>query len=393
MSSPEKIGELLFRYTRGKLSSAKKKELSAWRNASTKNEAIFQKETDAEHIRKEISILFEAEARAFEKFKLLHPGVREIKPKTVRSRIFYMSKIAASLVTLVFVTIYIFQPPPKYLEPGGYEVKLVSWGKISAVLSDFQRGWLAGTANIELVEKPNGELICRVSSDTSKEKSKYYTLKTPLAGMMSIKFPDSTTLWLNAQSTIKYPANFSQDSIVVTIDGEAYFEQAPLSKYKYYINTDSIQITPSGARFNIHDYPEEPGFITLINGSAKVHVKQKNTGADSSDISISGTGYMKFEVNNMSANLKPEFVPTEDVLDMIAWKNGRILFHNASIQRIMNEISRWYNAEVVFEGTIPEKTFNLDLPRDAKFPKVVDALRQQGVHITTKKRRVTVSFQ
>jgi transmembrane sensor len=393
MKRPERIGELLFLYTRKKLSSAKEKELSAWRDASPRNEALFQKETDPEHIRKEMSILFEAEAKAFEKFKQHHPGVQETKPKTIHSRIFYITRIAASVVTLLFLGLNLFSPATKNLEPGGYEVELVSFGKISAMLSDFRRGYLDSYAGIKIVEKPTGEVVCLVSSDTTKLKSKYYTLITPLGGMISIKFPDSTTVWLNTQSTIKYPANFSQDSIVVTIEGEAYFEQAPQSKYNYYINTDSVQITPSVATLNIHNYLEEPMLITFVKGSAKVHKKQKNTGTNSSDISISGAGYLKLAANNKPENLKQEFVPTQDLEEMVAWKNGRMLFHNASIQRIMNEISRWYNAEVVFEGTIPEKTFNLDLPRDAKFTKVVDALRQQGVYLTSKKKTITVTFK
>ena len=392
MSSPERIGELLFRYTRKKLSKSENDELLAWRNSSPKREELFKKETDPEHLRREMSILFESEARAYQKFQQRHPEVIELKPRRTHSRLFYITRIAAAVFTVFVLGAIFFSPATKNLEPGSYRAELVSFGSISGQLSDMRRGFLDGYSGIKIVDRSDGKIVCIVPNKTKDPKSKYYTLVTPIGGMLWITFPDNTAIWLNAGSEITYPANFSQDSIVIKIDGEAYFELAPQSKFSYYIQTDSIMVKPMEAHFDIRAYPQEPLTLTLLKGNAKVHMNQKYSGVDSSDLSVSEGGYVSVEGNIMTTNQKSAPASTNDLQDVIAWKNDRTIYHNAPIQRIMSDIARWYNAEVIYEGNIPDKLFNLDLPRNAKFPLVEDALRRQGVHFKVKKRTVTINF-
>src|SRR5450432_1666855 len=51
MTTNEKIGRLLFRYTRGELTDREKRDLSAWRKFSAENEKAFIEETDPENMR------------------------------------------------------------------------------------------------------------------------------------------------------------------------------------------------------------------------------------------------------------------------------------------------------------------------------------------------------
>jgi transmembrane sensor len=392
MNRAERIGKLMFRYTRSELSNKEKAELLAWRNASSNNEALFQKETDPEHIRKEMTLLFDAEARAFEKFKQLHPGVQEPKPKIIHSRVYYITRIAASAI-LILGLAYLLVPVSSHeLEPGSYQAGLVTLGKASYVLNDINRGFLTGRAGIRIREQANGELLYIAPNDSGDPKDKFNTLFTPRGGMFSLRLPDGTMVWLNAGSKITYPANFSQDSILVTIEGEAYFEVAPQHKSGYFIRIDSVQIKTPGAHMNIRSYAGEPPLITLTQGIANVRMNRKFPDADSSEVLLHLPGQVKITPDEIIKNFNPEVLTVENISDVVAWKNGRISFHNAPIQKIMNDIARWYDAEVIYAGHIPDRGFNLDLPRDAKFRKVEDALHAQGAYLTVKKRTITVSF-
>ena len=104
----------------------------------------------------------------------------------------------------------------------------------------------------------------------------------------------------------------------------------------------------AGAQFNIRNYSDGPQNITMI----------KN--------------------------------PAENGNDVIAWKNGITLYHNADIQTIMRDVSRWYDVEVVYEGTIPDKKYSLDFPRNAKLQDLITSLKDQGAHVSFFLNKVTV---
>ncbi len=51
------------------------------------------------------------------------------------------------------------------------------------------------------------------------------------------------------------------------------------------------------------------------------------------------------------------------ILDQYSlWKNGRFRFHDATIQHIMREVSRWYDVDIIYAKTIPEKDLRPTYP-------------------------------
>ena len=47
----------------------------------------------------------------------------------------------------------------------------------------------------------------------------------------------------------------------------------------------------------------------------------------------------------------------------IAWKNGTFNFDNADLEMALRQIARWYNVDIVFEGSVPQKQFNGEMQR------------------------------
>ena len=85
-------------------------------------------------------------------------------------------------------------------------------------------------------------------------------------------------------------------------------------------------------------------------------------------------------------------LPSADTTQAVAWTNNRLFFRDEKLPVIMQEISRWYDADVKYKGSVPDKLYHLDLPRDADFSEVQKALRQQGVLLFVEKRTITVNF-
>ncbi|HSZ31824.1 MAG TPA: FecR family protein [Puia sp.] len=352
MSTPEKVGELLFRHTRNELSRNDKAALTAWRNESSGNEQLFQTATDPEQIRKRISRIYEDRDYVFQKLQEKFPQFEYQKTEKLRPRFFYLKRIAAS-VLLISIGLYSVNKWQEIGKPGSFTASFVSSDGILHAMNSFTRGWDAGTAGIKVVENEKGELTYIVPSDRKASLDKYNKIVTPRGGEVIVNLSDGSVVWLNAESSLKYPLNFSKDTIYLEVQGEAYFEIAQNSKKTFIISLPStVNRAPStenaGSHFNIRNYPDEPQNITTINN------------------------------------------PAQNGNDVIAWKNGITLYHNADIQTIMRDISRWYDVTIDYVGTIPDKKYNLNIPRDANLKEVIRSLREQGAHVSFFLNKITV---
>jgi hypothetical protein len=56
----------------------------------------------------------------------------------------------------------------------------------------------------------------------------------------------------------------------------------------------------------------------------------------------------------------------------------------------MQQLERWYDLQVVYEGTIPTDRFGGKLPRDANASEVLKALEQTQVHFRIEGRKLIV---
>src|SRR5450432_3201185 len=98
MTNPERIGNLLYRYTRKELSGKEEAELSAWRGLSPRNEDLFLTATDQEHIRLQVGQMFEERDYVFQKLREEYPPFEKYKPQKPKTRLYRMTRIAAACV-------------------------------------------------------------------------------------------------------------------------------------------------------------------------------------------------------------------------------------------------------------------------------------------------------
>src|SRR5690606_8641398 len=108
-----------------------------------------------------------------------------------------------------------------------------------------------------------------------------------------------------------------------------------------------------GTEFNISAYPEEAlTRTTLVAGSVLVtdHLSKEYKQLQPNTQSILGHG---------SLRVKPLDVATE-----IAWKNRLFVFNETPLKEAMNQLSRWYDVEVVYDPQVPPALFFGVISRD-----------------------------
>lgn len=230
--------------------------------------------------------------------------------------------------------------------PGGNKATLTLANGNVINLTEAQNGDLSKQAGIQISKTADGQLIYTIDDASVADDSKliYNTISTPKGGQYQLKLPDGSKIWLNAASSLKYPANLaSLKERRVELSGEAYFEIAKDRNKPFIVATDKQEVKVLGTHFNVKDYADDHSTkTTLLEGSVQVT-------AEANPLPIV---LKPGQQSNLTAGtIKVSEVEADDEID---WKNGDFVFKAENLKSIMRKIARWYNVEVEYQENVPQ---------------------------------------
>lgn len=251
--------------------------------------------------------------------------------------------------------------------PGGDKATLTLADGRTIFLDSTSIGTIARQGNTKIVKNSNGQIV--YTPQTSGVNEVYFnTISTPSGGQFHIVLPDGSDVWLNASSSIKFPSGFTGNERKVEISGEAYFEIVKNVSMPFKVRVDgNEEIEVLGTHFNVMAYNnEEASKTTLLEGSIKI-------------TNNSITNFLKPGQQAISGKAgKINIVSDVNTSHVIAWKNGLFDFDNDMLPEIMRQIARWYNAEVVYQGTVPSGHYAGSIKRESNITQVLDMLEFAG---------------
>ncbi|MDD4107893.1 MAG: FecR family protein [Prolixibacteraceae bacterium] len=92
---------------------------------------------------------------------------------------------------------------------------------------------------------------------TTDKISEWNTIVTPPGIRSEYILPDSTIVYLNSGTVLKYPELFSDRFREVVLTGEAYFEVKGDKNTPFIVNTGNLNIEVTGTHFKTANYPHE----------------------------------------------------------------------------------------------------------------------------------------
>ena len=204
------------------------------------------------------------------------------------------------------------------------------------ILNDAKNGAIAEQTGVSISKTADGELVYTVTANAAAAGNAWNTIATPRGGQYKVSLPDGSVVWLNAESSLRYPPVFSGSERKVILSGEAYFDVSAHKSMPFVVETSKQQLTVLGTQFNINAYPENNQSITtLLTGSVRVAL------ADS-------TGTATLKPGQQSLINQTIKVVQTDPSDAIAWKSGFLLLENEDFPAIMKRIARRYDLEIVY---------------------------------------------
>lgn len=197
---------------------------------------------------------------------------------------------------------------------------------------------------IVAISKANESLTYISNNQETKKELKYNTLTVPRGGEYQLILPDGTKVWLNAESSLRYPTHF-HDKREVTLTGEAYFEVVKDNKHPFIVHSANNSIEVLGTKFNVSAYPDNNMQTTLAEG--KVKVSNLNTSVillPNQQATIQESG--NINIKEVDARL------------FTSWAQGIYEFRQTDLQSITAQLSRWYDVDISFKNeNLKQKLF------------------------------------
>jgi transmembrane sensor len=313
------------------------------------------------------------------------------KPKVSKWRRLW-PRLAAAASILLFLSIggyfLLDKAPPQIAQMHASNEIVPGSNKAILTLSNGRRLSLtdAKTGNLikegkHLIRKTNDGTLSyendgRLSND---HELTFNIITTPRGGQWSVILPDGTKVLLDAASSIRYPVSFTGNTRKVEVTGQAYFEVVHNAAQPFLVTTKGQVIEVVGTKFNINAYDDEP-FIktTLQEGAVKVSISN-------SPVLALKPGQQSILQNNRLS------VSDANMEEAFAWKNGYISLNNENIESIMRKLSRWYDIDVEYKGTIPSITLIGEIPRNTALSRVLKVLEASNFHFTLEGKKIIIT--
>ena len=237
----------------------------------------------------------------------------------------------------------------------GKEVVLEQGQNLNILLNERVR---VATSNRGIVYEEHGKGVVT---------EEYNKLTTPIGGEYSLVLSDGTKVFLNADSELKYPVEFSDGKRIVDLKGEAYFEVHKDSLRPFVVRMNGAEVTVLGTSFNVNTYGDDGQiYTTLVNGAVRVS-SVKNGQAE-----VLKPG-MQSVMDVQSGQLTVREV---DVEPYVAWREGRFVFRAMTLDLIMRQLQRWYDFEVFYQNPeLKDYEFRGVIKRDMDLDKVLSVIK------------------
>ncbi|MGV8092474.1 MAG: FecR family protein [Mangrovibacterium sp.] len=275
-------------------------------------------------------------------------ALRNVKRRTNTRRILWsrIASVAAAAAILVSAAFYFLLPDqtdiksaavtPVQIEPGKNKAVLILDNGSSYELTPENKVAI-DLGGVQVTSQGN-QVEYKTKNKATKEPE-YNTLKVPLGGEFFLILSDSTKVWLNSGTTLRYPVLFSEDERKVELEGEAYF-QVKKGEIPFRVQSREQTAEVLGTAFNLSSYDDNPVVLTtLVEGKLKVYL---NDDPEKQEILLPG---------RQSCFSRDTHTLTQyevNIREFVAWKDGWFVFKNAPLKSMMQTLSRWYDINVIF---------------------------------------------
>lgn len=154
----------------------------------------------------------------------------------------------------------------------------------------------------------------------------------------NIELIDGSHVWLNKNSTLKLPGNFSRNDRTLILKGEAYFEVKRDETKPFKVIAGKTVTKVMGTSFNI-ELDSHTGNVNLNVNSGKVAFYRKHRLGN--EYSLTAGVFAQY-VRNENRIL----IGKNESLNYLSWKTGKLTFYDTPIHQVCTDLSKFYGVKI-----------------------------------------------
>lgn len=373
LSKEEHIARLIFLHVQGMTDNAQEKELNEWRSVSPRHEELFQRMLSSEHVEKSISRFVKTEEEEERGWWQLQQRARS--GRSVR-KIKWFPYAAAIVLILSVGGVFYFSGDKEQTEilpiaknevqvPGSRAVLILPDGRKVDLENEVLRSDLAQSDSLLLVSARSLKYRDIDSPDTTEI---FHTLEIPRGGEYLLTLSDGTMIYLNSESTLSFPVKFQGKERKVYLTGEAYFKVAKNTEHPFVVTAGELEVLVTGTTFGVRAYKDEKDIqTTLESGQVTVRVEGKSVKLVPNKQVLFNKSTMGLEVRDVDVDL------------YLAWADGRLVYDNCPLEKILTDLGRWYNIDVFYSrDELRSYQFSLNMKKHEEFTQVLELIGKTG---------------
>lgn len=207
---------------------------------------------------------------------------------------------------------------------------------------------------LEISKKQQWEITYKAEGVPTSDTLLYHEITVPDGKRFAVKLPDSTKVWLNAGSSLRYPLRFGKSGRSVEASGNVYFEVTKDPARPFTVHTPLMKTEVLGTAFEINTYGDRNIVsTTLVEGSVRVSVEGYSA-------VIRPDQQFAYNTEDGKTNILPV-----DAAALVSWKDGILRIDNEPLEMMFRKLERWYGVGIKNEtGISSERSFQGEFTRE-----------------------------
>lgn len=199
-----------------------------------------------------------------------------------------------------------------------------------------------------------------------QDRSQPLLTVTTQDAIKEMKLPDGTTVWLNKNTTLRYPSEFSATGRKVYLEGEGYFDVKRNPEKPFIVQSEAMQIKVLGTVFNFRsDKVKMSAVATLLKGEIEVK------GNHEEGMIVLAPG-QKAELNGVTRRLVVKQVDT----GFENWHDNQFIFDKADIYTIARTLENSYGVKFILAPDIDvKKTYSGTIKKKKNVEAVLNQIK------------------
>ena len=147
------------------------------------------------------------------------------------------------------------------------------------------------------------------------------------------------------------------------LEGEAVFDVVHDERRPFVVYAGNAVTEDLGTRFAIKAYPGDHD-VQVVVVSGKVALRAARSGADTTAMALGPR-----DLARLDAAGRTTVTPQVDPDSYLAWTSGRLVFHQAQLREVAEQMGRWFDVTVdVPDPAVAARRVTLDMPATSLDP-------------------------